>query len=141
METKCVSLFRRLSNSESYVKFCPSMLPPSVTVKKILKVVEFLCPTTVILHGSNVSHKKFSTKKCSDIDIVCVSAKAAFFPLEQLHQKVKENIKKEGIEIDLDPSIVTPSAILSIIEGGSSLSKSLSHGFSILYCEEENENR
>lgn len=129
------SLNNMLRAVQSCVEFCPDMLPDGVSLSTILDAMTFLSPIIVILHGSTISHKKFSAKKTSDLDIVCVSNKAAFWPLELLHKRIKENLGDENIEIDL--SIVSYNGFLSIVNGKSSLSKSLSHGFSILHQEEK----
>jgi len=133
MIRNCESSVNILTNMESYVEFHPSMLPEGTSRNKLLSFFDFLSPIMVILHGSTVSKKKFSTKKQSDLDIVCVSLKAAFWPLEQLYEKMNETLQKEGVRIDV--SIITYNGLLSIIEGRSSLSTSFGHGFSIMYPE------
>jgi hypothetical protein len=135
MISRAESLIGMLSGMQSCVEFCPDMLPDGVSIDRILGALDFLSPIVIILHGSTVSHKKFSAKKTSDIDMVCVSIKAAFWPLEQLHKKINENLGNQTIKIDL--SIVTYNGFLSLVKDGSSLSKSFSHGFSILYYEEK----
>lgn len=124
------SLIDMLVNIESHVEFHPAMLPNGISRHKLMNYFEFLSPIMLILHGSTVSSAKLSMKN-SDLDIVCVSSKAAFWPLEQLYKRVKENLENEDVEIDV--SIITYSELISIIEGASSLSTSFRHGFSILY--------
>lgn len=135
MISRTESVINMLRAMQSCVEFCPDMLPDGVSLRTILDAMVFLSPIIVILHGSTVSHKKFSAKKTSDLDIICVSIKAHFWPLEQFHKRIKENIRDENIEIDL--SIVSYYEFLSITKGKSSLSKSLSHGFAILHQEEK----
>ena len=125
------SLVNTLVNMESYVEFHPSMLPNNISRHKLMNYFEFLSPIMLILHGSTISRAKFSMEKNSDLDIVCVSSKAAFWPLEQLYERLKENLENEDIKIDV--SIITYNELISIIEGESSLSTSFKHGFSILY--------
>ncbi|MCK4478192.1 hypothetical protein KAU88_06670 [Candidatus Bathyarchaeota archaeon] len=125
------SLVNKLANIKSYVEFHPCMLPKGVSRYELINFFEFLSPIMLILHGSTISSAKFSMKKSSDLDIVCVSSKAAFWPLEQLYKRVKENLENEDIKIDV--SIITYNELISIIEGESSLSTSFRHGFSLLY--------
>jgi len=90
------------------------------------------------MHGSRISRLKFSTKRVSDVDIICVSSKAAFWPLEQLYKKLRENLKEDKNAIDV--SIITYLELASIItEGSSSLSSSIDNGFSVIYMRESNE--
>jgi hypothetical protein len=135
MIDKTKVLVNVLKTMESYVEFCPDMLPNDISLSRILNALRFLSPTIIILHGSTVSRRKFSAKKNSDLDIVCVTVKAAFWSLEQLQTRIRENLGNEGVEIDL--SIVSYNRFLSIAKGKSSLGKSLSHGFSISYYEEK----
>lgn len=132
-----VSFVKALSKAGSYIEFKPSMLPKGISRNKLIKHFEFLSPIVLILHGSTISGKKFSEKKDSDLDIVCVSLKAIFWPLEQLYKKMNENLERENTKIDV--SIITSNEFLSIKEVGSSLNKSLDHGFSILYKRGKNE--
>lgn len=118
-------------NLESYVEFDPCMLPKGISRNRLMDYFEFLSPMMLILHGSTVSSKEFSTRETSDLDIVCVSLKAAFWPLEQLYKRLDKNLENDDIKIDV--SIITQNELLSIIEGKSSLSISFKHGFSMLY--------
>ena len=132
------SLVSLLTNKKSYVKFHPCLLPKSISISKLVGYFEFLSPVMLIIHGSTISKRKFSTKKSSDLDIVCVSSKAAFWPLEQLYKKLRENLQQERNKIDA--SIVTYNELASMVIGGaSSLSASFDNGFSILYRSERNE--
>ena len=131
MIRNCESLINTLANIESYVEFHPCMLPKDISRHKLMTYFEFLSPIMLILHGSTVSGRKFSQKKNSDLDIVCVSSKAAFWPLEQLYERINEDFGNESIRIDV--SIITYNELISVIEGESSLSISFKHGFSILY--------
>jgi len=135
MSSKRESLVNILRNKKPYVKFHPSMLPKGFSVNRIVNALEFLSPMVIILHGSSVSKRKFSLKERNDLDVVCASIKGAFWPLEQLYERAKEDLRDDVVEIDL--SIVTCNGLKSIIEGKSSLSKSFNHGFSVLYCEEK----
>ena len=135
MISRTESLVNMLRAMQSCVEFCPDMLPDDVSLSTILDALRFLSPMIVILYGSAVSHRKFSSKRTSDLDIVCVSIKAAFWSLEQLHKKIRENFRDVNVEIDM--SIISYNGFLSIVKGRSSLSKSLNHGFSILYQEEK----
>lgn len=128
-------MVRMARDLQSCTEFDPSMLPQGVSLDSMLRAMEILAPTLIVLHGSTVSHKKYSNKKISDLDLICVSIKAAFWPVEQLQRKVKEVFGNLNFAIDL--TIVSRNEFLSIIEGKSSLGESLSHGFSILYSEEE----
>lgn len=125
------SLINTLIKRESYFEFHPRMLPKGISRHKLMNYFKFLSPIMLILYGSTISGVKFSTKKSSDLDIVCISLKAAFWPLEQLYERIYENFENENIEIDV--SIITYNELLSIVEGKSSLSTSFRHGFSILY--------
>jgi hypothetical protein len=120
MEGQSQTLVNTLRNKKSYVGFRPNMLPKGLSASRIVAALEFLSPFVIILHGSAVSNKRFS---------------AAFWPLEQLYERTDENLRSEVTGVDL--SIVTHNGLLSIIDGGSSLSTSLDHGFSILYHEGE----
>ncbi len=131
------SLVNTLVNIESYIEFHPCMLPEGISKNKIMLHFGFLSPTILILHGSTISGTRFSKKKNSDLDIVCVSSKAAFWPLEQLYERIRENLENESIKIDA--SIITHGELRSLIEGESSLGVSFSHGFSILYQEGKDE--
>jgi len=131
------SLVITLANMESYVEFHPRMLPKGISKDKLMTYFEFLSPMMLILHGSTISGKKFSKKKKSDLDIVCVSLKAAFWPLEQLYERISENLENESVKIDV--SIITHSELRSVMDGESSLSTSFKHGFSILYQEGKDE--
>lgn len=133
MIRKYESLANTLINLESYVEFDPCMLPKGISRNKLMDYFEFLSPIMLILHGSTISTRKFSTRENSDLDIVCVSSKAAFWPLEQLYKRLDENLENEDIKIDV--SIITQNELLSIIEEKSSLSMSFKHGFSMLYHE------
>ncbi|MGD0996189.1 MAG: hypothetical protein ABR909_11780 [Candidatus Bathyarchaeia archaeon] len=122
----------------SYVKFQPCFLPKGTSCKKLIHYFEFLSPIMLIMHGSRISRLKFSTKRVSDVDIICVSSKAAFWPLEQLYKKLRENLKEDKNAIDV--SIITYLELASIItEGSSSLSSSIDNGFSVIYMRESNE--
>jgi hypothetical protein len=79
-----------------------------------------------------VSHQKYSEKEVSDLDIVCVSDKAAFWPIEQLLEGVNRNTQWH-----IDLSIVTVSAFVSLLRknNSSSLAESFRHGFTIMYQE------
>jgi len=131
------SLVNTLVKRGSYFEFHPRMLPKGISRCILMNYFRILSPIMLILHGSTISGAKFSTKKNSDLDIVCVSLKAAFWPLEQLYERIYENLKNEDIEIDV--SIMTYNELLSIVEGESSLSTSFRHGFSILYEERKDE--
>jgi hypothetical protein len=109
------------------------MLPNGISRDRILEILWFLSPVIVILHGSRASNKRFSAKEKSDLDLICVSMKAPFWPLDQLYERVKEDSKREDCQIDL--SIVSSKEFSSVVKGKSSLGESLSHGFSILYFE------
>ena len=130
-------LVNTLLSKESHVEFHPCILPKSVSKTKLMNCFEFLSPILLILHGSTISRKKFSTKKNSDLDIVCLSLKAAFWPLTELYEKIDQNLKDEDIKIDV--TIITYNELLSILDGSSSLGVSFSHGFSILFQEGDNE--
>ena len=131
------SLVDTLVNIESYIEFHPCMLPEGISRNELMTYFGFLSPTMLILHGSTISGTKFSKKKNSDLDIVCVSSKAAFWPLEQLYERVSENLENESIKIDV--SIITHDELRSVMEGESSLGVSFKHGFSILYQEGKDE--
>jgi len=128
------SLTDKLENMRSYVELSQDMLPKGVSAKGIQDALDFLSPIVVLVHGSRVSHRKFSTKKKSDLDILCVSIKAAFWPLEELYSKAQKNLEKQNVKIDL--SIVSYRGFLSIFEERTALCDSLDHGFSVLYSEE-----
>jgi len=131
------SLVDKLTNIKFHVEFHPCMLPKGISRYKLINFFGFLSPIMLILHGSTVSGTKLSMKKNSDLDIVCVSLKAAFWPLEQLYKRINENLENEDVKLDV--SIITCNELLSIIEGKSSLSVSFRHGFSILYQEGKDE--
>jgi len=126
-----------LTNNKAHVEFHPSLLPNGISINELISYFDFLAPVILIIHSSTISKRKFSTKKNSDFDIVCVSSKAAFWPLSQLYKKLRENLQQERINIDV--SIVTSNELISILTGGSSsLRASFDNGFSILYRKEKN---
>ena len=127
-------LASKLQKMKGFTDFDLSMLPKGLSVERLVKALNFLSPSIIIIHGSKVSKKKFSNKPRSDLDIVCVSAKAAFWPIEELIKNARKNFGAQ--EVDIDLSIVTYNGLLSIVKGESSISRSFNHGFSILQCEE-----
>lgn len=133
MNTKCEGYIKKLIDMSSYFQFEDKMLPNNISVESLKNGFNFLSPEVLLLHGSNVSGKKFSNKKTSDLDVICVSHKAAFFPLKQLYEKLESNFQKEKIKIDA--SIISCNELSSLIKCKTSLGVSLSHGFSIIYYE------
>lgn len=108
------------------------MLPEDITYYQLIEALAFLSPILIILHGSRVTGQKFSEKEFSDLDVVCVSSKAAFWPIDELF---KEARKSNLPNVDL--SIITLNAILCLLEksNSSSLAVSLRHGFTVIYSE------
>ena len=129
--TEIELLVSELVNNKAYVKFNPRMLGDDITLNQLMSYFEFLSPIMILMHGSTVSKKRFSDKNNSDLDIVCVSPKAAFWPLEQLYNRLDSNLKHERTRIDV--SIISVSEFITILDRNSSLSTSFTHGFAILH--------
>ncbi len=129
------SLSEVLMRKESYVEFRDDMLPMGMSASCLISIFEDLAPTMLIVHGSKVSSVKFSVKQISDLDIICVTVKAAFWPLKDLFATIRSKTAK--VPIVLDTSIVTGNQLLSSISGNSSLWASLENGFSIILTVEK----
>lgn len=126
-------IVNKLQEMSSYVEFRDDMLPDGLTVDQLLSKLSFLSPVILLLHGSKISHRKFSNKNYSDLDLVCVSVKAAFWPIDKLMEEAQYNLRFDKIKIDL--SIITNNGFSSIIDGNSSISRSFANGFSIIHYE------
>ncbi|MCK4827587.1 hypothetical protein KA005_68295 [bacterium] len=123
--------YRNIERSDSYVQFNSSMLPEGMSLDNILQLFEFLSPEYIILHGSSVSKIRYSLEGMSDLDLICVTPKAAFWSLTELYSSFHE--QNTRLEVPLDISILTNSELYSVIYGDTSLSVSMKKGFTILY--------
>lgn len=132
-------IYAKIMKHDAYIPFDQSVLPKELSLKEILGHFNFLSPTILLLHGSHISKKRYSPSGKPDLDIICVSRKAAFWPLNQLYDRFYTNIKNLQTKIDL--SILTYSQFLSVFQGNASLSISLNNGFTILYLEDINEQK
>lgn len=127
-----------LSTLESFKEFKEEMLPPHITSEDLLSKLDFITPYLIIGHGSRVSGNSYSTKSEQDLDLVIVSLKVAFWTLDELYNEIRTVFEK-SYEDEIDFSLVTPRGLISHINGKSSLGKSLSQGFTIIYQRDINE--
>ena len=130
-------MYAKIMKHDAYIPFNQSILPKELSLDEILSYFKFLSPTILILHGSHISKKRYSPSGKPDLDIICVSKKATFWPSTELYEKFYKNIKNLQIKIDL--SLLTYTQFLSVFQGDTSLSISLNNGFTILYMEDINE--
>ena len=123
-------MVQELRKLESFIVFDPAMISKKISLNELECIFGFLSPLIFILHGSTISRKKYSQKIGSDLDLICVTSKAAFWSLGKLHHKVRQNLSKQKIKFDV--TIITSNECLSLIDSQSSLKKSLDHGFTII---------
>lgn len=125
--------YSRVINHADLVPFDKSILPDGVKLEDILESLTFLSPVLLILYGSTVTRKRYSPSGESDLDIVCVTMKSGFWHLDHLYEEFKQNAKYMDVEIDL--SILTCNEFCSVLDGNSSLSMSLTDGFTVLWMD------
>ncbi|MCJ7496513.1 MAG: hypothetical protein MUO78_00015 [candidate division Zixibacteria bacterium] len=128
------TIYSKIIEHAAFIPFNKSMLPTDVSRENILKYLLFMSPSILILHGSQVSKKRHSSFGKCDLDIICVTIKASFWPLSQLYEQFCKNTR--GVSTKIDLSILSYSRFLSVLKGETSLSISLNNGFSILYMED-----
>ncbi len=130
-------IYAKIMKHDAYIPFNQSILPKKLSLDEILSYFEFLSPTLLILHGSLISKKRYSPSGKPDLDIICISKKAAFWPLNELYYNFYN--KSKNLQIKIDLSILTYTQFISFFQGNTSLSISLNNGFTILYVENINE--
>ncbi len=70
-----------LLNHNAYIKFKESFFPQNLPIDELLLSLDFLRPFIIVLHGSKVSNKRFSSKVHSDLDVIIISKKTPFWSL------------------------------------------------------------
>lgn len=127
------TLYTKLINHDSYVPFNELILPKGICWEEILNSFMFLSPIVIIFYGSTISKKRYSPHGKSDLDVICVTTKSAFWNLNHLYEQFRQITKHIDIEIDL--SILTCNELYFALKGNSSIGTSLNDGFTLLWMD------
>jgi len=121
-----------LMNHNAYIKLKESIFPQNLSIDELLSRLNFLKPLIIVLHGSKVSNKRFSTKIQSDFDLIIISKKTPFWSMRVLFKETYEKLSDIMRKIKIDLTIVSFREILIHLKGETSLGLSLMQGFTIL---------
>ncbi len=121
-----------LKKDSAYVDFEASHL--SNTLKSLLlKSFEFLSPQFIIIHGSLISGKRYTSEDLSDIDVIIVSHKKNFWNLRELYSHFSEYYQ-QNFDLEIDITLISPNDIINNLNGieKSSWFQSMKEGFSFI---------
>ena len=122
----------KLKKNPAYVNFEASQL--SKTLKSLLlKSFEFLSPQFIIIHGSLISGKRYTSEDLSDIDVIIVSHKKNFWNLRELHSHFSEYYQ-QSFDLEVDITLISPNDFINNLNGieSSSWFQSINEGFSLI---------
>ena len=114
------------------------MLPNEIRQSEINSALKFISPQIILIHGSQVSKIRHSSNEVSDLDLIIITWKYSFWPLDYLCNIVRNRLQHITQKIEFDISIESPFGLISHVFQYTSLGKSIFQGFSILYPGDSN---